>query len=82
MVFLFEFCRKMFLQEKIGTRGFYLFQTVDLLFDIENQGFVHKCLAWRAGNREQERQKEGEKISLSFSLSTPPLPRRPLTSKS
>lgn len=41
---VFEFWRKMFLQEKMGTLGFYLSRTVDLLFDMESQ--VVQCFTW------------------------------------
>ena len=85
---VFEFWRKMFLQEKMGTLRFYLSRTVDLLFDMESQ--VVQCFTWfinvypasQAGNGEEQREKDAEKISLSFSLPTPALPRRQLTSKS
>ena len=74
MVFLFEFCRKMFLQEKIETRGFYLFQTVVLLFDIENQGFVHKCLACMAGGKSRAGVSEGRGENLPSFLPVHPTP--------
>ena len=68
----------MFLQEKMGTLGFYLFQTVDLLFDMERQvvqcltWFINVYPAWQAGNGEEQREKDGEKIS--FSLPSHPTP--------
>ena len=67
----------MFLPEKMETPGFYLFQTVDLLFNMERQvvqcltWFINVYPSWQAGNGQEQREKDGEKISLSFSLPTP-----------